>query len=75
MGYRTIDDTRKGIIIEEGIFSLANTLNHYQLQENRPVKCTQNIGNNLKRSLYFRNLYLDVSSIAKSLDVMGTFTR
>jgi hypothetical protein len=29
MGYRTVDDTRKGVVIEEGIFSLTNTLNHY----------------------------------------------
>jgi hypothetical protein len=54
LGLKTIDNAMKGTVIEEGVFSIPNTVIKYE-QGKRPVNCLNNFYNHLKRSLHYRD--------------------
>jgi hypothetical protein len=62
IGLKMLDNPMKGVIIEEGIFSLPHTLVKYEPGK-RPLNCSVNFHNHIKRSLFYRDKVLDTEYI------------
>jgi hypothetical protein len=59
IGLKMIDNTMKGTIYEEGVFSVPKTVIKYE-KGKRPVNCSGNFSNYIKRSLFYRDKILNV---------------
>lgn len=57
LGLKTLDNAMKGIIYEEGVFSLPQTVVKYEAGR-RPQNCFANFHNYIKRSLFYRDKVL-----------------
>ena len=62
IGMKVIDSTMKEFLIEEGIYSLPQTIIKYETGK-RPANCYINFLNHLKRSLFYREHILSVRYI------------
>jgi hypothetical protein len=62
LGLKTLDNAMKGIIYEEGIFSLPQTVVKYEPGK-RPQNCYANFHNYIKRSLFYRDKVLPTDYI------------
>ena len=62
LGLKTHDNFMKGNIYEEGIFSLPETLTKYE-QGKRPINCSINFHNYIKRSLFYRDKILNTDYV------------
>jgi hypothetical protein len=62
IGLKTIDNAMKGVIMEEGVFSLPHTLIKYEAGK-RPVNCLMTFYNYIKRSLYYRDKIIETDYI------------
>lgn len=62
LGLKTINNAMKGVIVEEGVFSIPNTIIKYE-QGKRPVNSLNIFYNHLKRSLHYRDKILPTEYI------------
>lgn len=62
IGIKTLDNVMKGIIFEQGIYNLPDTIIKYQPGK-RPQNCYANFHNYIKRSLFYRDMVLHTDYI------------
>jgi hypothetical protein len=62
LGLKTHDNPMKGAIYEEGVFSMPQTIVKYEPGK-RPINCSVNFHNYIKRSLFYRDKVLNTEYI------------
>jgi hypothetical protein len=58
LGIKTLDNPMKGVVYEEGVFSMPHTIVKYESGK-RPLNCSVNFHNHIKRSLFYRDKVLE----------------
>ncbi len=76
IGLKMIDNAMKGIVIEEGIFNLPDTVIKYEIGKNkRPRNCLNAFSNHLKRSLHYRDKIISTDYLYKIEEFSKPFNK